>query len=214
MDGRTTWLFINSFAPWLSALGTLSAATVALFLALRGSRLRLRCEFVFESTIAEEDLAIDIDDDNPDLGDDCVALSLVNDGPRDITIKAVLWRFGWISRCSAHVRAHDTATRLPAKLSDGDRASIRYDVLTFDREILRFDDAWLADRRRLRYRLERIARRCLPWTPATAVVISSTGKQFSCRVPRALVRAMPAWLPGWVEDGKTDSPHGPRETLG
>ena len=39
---RETWLFINSFAPWLAALGTVAAVIVALYLARRASRLDIR----------------------------------------------------------------------------------------------------------------------------------------------------------------------------
>ena len=39
---RETWLFINGFAPWLAALGTLLAVIVSLHLARRASRLDIR----------------------------------------------------------------------------------------------------------------------------------------------------------------------------
>ncbi len=42
MGDRSLWLFINSFAGWLSALGTIAAVIVALYLARRDSRIRLK----------------------------------------------------------------------------------------------------------------------------------------------------------------------------
>ena len=42
MFDRETWLFINSFAPWLAALGTVAAVIVSLYLSRRASRLDIR----------------------------------------------------------------------------------------------------------------------------------------------------------------------------
>jgi hypothetical protein len=39
---RATWTFINSFADWFSALGTIAAVVVALYLARKDARIRLR----------------------------------------------------------------------------------------------------------------------------------------------------------------------------
>lgn len=39
---RSTWEFINTFAPWLAAFATTAAVVVALVLARRASRTRLR----------------------------------------------------------------------------------------------------------------------------------------------------------------------------
>ena len=36
-----TWKFINTFAPWLSAIGTLMAVAVSLYLARHDKRIRL-----------------------------------------------------------------------------------------------------------------------------------------------------------------------------
>jgi hypothetical protein len=38
---RETWTFVNSFAPWLSAIGTLAAVITSLYLAT-ADRTRLR----------------------------------------------------------------------------------------------------------------------------------------------------------------------------
>lgn len=45
MDSSTVdyWKFVNSFAPWLSAIGTLSAVIVAIYLARRDKFVRLKC---------------------------------------------------------------------------------------------------------------------------------------------------------------------------
>ena len=39
---RETWKFINTFAPWVSALGTTAAVIVSLYLALRTARVKIR----------------------------------------------------------------------------------------------------------------------------------------------------------------------------
>ena len=38
---QKTWRFINTFAPWLSALGTITAVLVALYLARMDRRIQL-----------------------------------------------------------------------------------------------------------------------------------------------------------------------------
>jgi hypothetical protein len=38
---QETWRFINTFAPWLSAIGTLTAVAVSLYLARRSDRQKL-----------------------------------------------------------------------------------------------------------------------------------------------------------------------------
>jgi hypothetical protein len=38
---RETWRFINTFAPWLSAVGTLVAVAVSLYLARKSNRIEL-----------------------------------------------------------------------------------------------------------------------------------------------------------------------------
>jgi hypothetical protein len=40
-ETREMWQFINSFADWFSAAGTIAAVAVALFLAARDRRIRL-----------------------------------------------------------------------------------------------------------------------------------------------------------------------------
>src|SRR5438128_5518971 len=42
MFDRDTWRFINSFAPWLPAVGTLTAVIVSLYLGRRAARLDVR----------------------------------------------------------------------------------------------------------------------------------------------------------------------------
>lgn len=39
---KQTWQFINTFASWLSALGTISAVIVSLYLATKNRRLDLK----------------------------------------------------------------------------------------------------------------------------------------------------------------------------
>ncbi len=39
---KETWQFVNTFAPWLSALGTIAAVITALYLARRADKIRLQ----------------------------------------------------------------------------------------------------------------------------------------------------------------------------
>jgi hypothetical protein len=51
--GKEEWQFVNSFAPWLSAAGTIFAASIALYVALRKPATKLKPEVLFRGDVIE-----------------------------------------------------------------------------------------------------------------------------------------------------------------
>lgn len=81
------WKFINSFAPWLSAVGTLTSATIALFLGLRKPKAKLRCAcskyLILEPGRKNE---------NPDK---ILKILIVNEGHVPVTVTGFGFSIGW-----------------------------------------------------------------------------------------------------------------------
>lgn len=126
MPDTETWKFINTFAPWLAALGTFTAAATALHLARRNTRIILHIEASWGVEILEEEDPIEFKT--------CLTIRLVNDGPRDITVTEADWDVPLgneitriVSECIPKL-----STALPVRLWDGDEAYLRYDVELFD----------------------------------------------------------------------------------
>jgi hypothetical protein len=51
MFDTETWKFINTFAPWVSAIGTIAAVITSLYLAIRDYKIRLKVDN-FEATVS------------------------------------------------------------------------------------------------------------------------------------------------------------------
>src|SRR5687767_10569101 len=89
------WAFINTFAPWLSALGTLCAVTVSLWLARRASTPRARAAvgivYIFNTPMGTQEL---------------LSFSLVNRGDRPITVSSIGWEYGFVNWGPKCIRKH------------------------------------------------------------------------------------------------------------
>jgi multisubunit Na+/H+ antiporter MnhE subunit len=72
---RETWQFINSFSPWLSAVGTIIAVIVALYLARLDKRIRLRVS-------AGHRLVFSAGASIPENPDEYLVINIVNSGYR------------------------------------------------------------------------------------------------------------------------------------
>src|SRR2546428_351481 len=75
---RQFWTFVNSFAPWLSAVGTICAVITALYLARRGDRIRLRVRCGIRIVVAQGG--------RPGSAPQYVNLEVTNVGRRTATI--------------------------------------------------------------------------------------------------------------------------------
>lgn len=79
-----TWKLINSFAPWLSGIGTITISSIALWLSLRNKSIQVDASFSGGL----------IPSSNPNTLDQYVyVLSFVNTGPRPVTITNYKWIF-------------------------------------------------------------------------------------------------------------------------
>jgi hypothetical protein len=87
---RETWGFINSFAPWLSAIGTLAAVITSLYLALADrSRLRVRA-WLYETEIEVHTVPIPGDDGERRV----VAIRATNPRDKAVFAEEIYWKVG------------------------------------------------------------------------------------------------------------------------
>lgn len=108
-----TWRFINTFAPWFSALGTVSAVIVSLYLARRNRRLDLKVDVSLQTLTEERGPSRDY-----------VTISVVNLGGREATITGIGWKIGvFKKRRFAQIPGSSPySTKTPARLKDGETA--------------------------------------------------------------------------------------------
>jgi hypothetical protein len=85
---KETWLFVNTFAPWLSALGTLGVVVLSLWLARRGSPILLKVR-AGHRLLAGQGM-----DHIPEY----LFIGVVNVGIRKARITGVGWKIGWLKK--------------------------------------------------------------------------------------------------------------------
>jgi hypothetical protein len=124
---RETWRFINSFAPWLSALGTTAAVVVSLYLALRTARVKLQITSgIYRVASIGQRLA-----DAPEY----LQIRAINTGFREVTVQGIMWRYYGLFRRSDMVSvppADAMSTQLPKKLEFGDEAKFLFTLPQFE----------------------------------------------------------------------------------
>jgi hypothetical protein len=164
MIDRETWRFVNTFAPWLSALGTLTAVIVSLYLARRSARLDVRVSAAIMRIVT-----VGMGGPQPEF----LQIRTVNHGGRDAVINGIGWRLLAIPRRHWIVLAphNEYSAKLPVKLSFGEEAIFCYPTETFNRDaellLRRVNDAWFP----------RLAMHLL-----TVGVFTSTGQRFFVRL--------------------------------
>ncbi|SRR5713226_217612 len=176
---RDTWNFVNSFAPWLSALGTFSAVVVSLYLANRDRRIRLKLTAgIRVIAFSGQTLA---------SGMKVISVEVTNVGFRTVTVSSIFWRVGILKRVD-FVQIPSTipySSSLPATLTDGQTASYPLEVSEFER--LNFDSF----RKAYSSRFRQLAVKCIK-----IGVLTSTGKVFLSRVEPSLQK----WFLEWMND--------------
>lgn len=115
MFDRETWTFINGFAAWVSAFGTLAAAIIALYLSRQESRVRL-------AVVAGVRIIV-----QQGAGErlEYLCVEVTNIGRRPAQITNLYWRDGyprgaqfvWIAPRNA------LSSTVPVILTDGQRAN-------------------------------------------------------------------------------------------
>ena len=120
----TTWECINSFSNWISAVGTVAATFLALWLSVRDRRINL---------ITQLSIGL-VPSSNPAILDQQVlALEFTNGGPRTITVTSHAWRLPFIKTVVFMFPHLDTtlshlSSKLPLELNDGKSGHIFYAI--------------------------------------------------------------------------------------
>lgn len=121
---KETWLFINSFAPWISAVGTVVLSGLALWLSVRDRKVQLRA--------ALSNGVIPLDDPNV-LDFFVYTLSCVNVGPRQVSVTNYHWvyrkhpfadKLKFFTFPYLDSRVGHLCSKLPKQLSDGEQVVI------------------------------------------------------------------------------------------
>ena len=121
MESCTTWECVNSFAPWLSAIGTILISGLALWLSVRDRFIRLSADFS-GAVIA-----------NKIENNRVYSLHFVNIGPRDVRVVNFEWHWGgvlFLKPKIAFIQPYlnetvaSLSSKLPVKLSDGESATL------------------------------------------------------------------------------------------
>jgi hypothetical protein len=162
---RELWRFINTFAPWFSALGTFTAVVVSLYLARRGDRLRLRLRCGIRIRIPMGAA--------PGPKSRFVNLEVINVGRRPARIANLYWKTGVLRR-KTYVWLAPYGDRVGITLADGEEANYWGELREFDRN---FDDVARAD-----------VNTWLRSFSLRVAVTTSTGQHFTSRVEGELRR--------------------------
>lgn len=113
---KETWKFINTFAPWLSAIGTLLAVAVSLYFARHDKRIRLEVN-------AGHRLIVTPGQKGPHP--EYLVIRIVNIGHREAQITNIGWKVGFFKKQHAiQTTIRDgLSSPLPVRLKDGEEAS-------------------------------------------------------------------------------------------
>ncbi|WHZ17462.1 MAG: hypothetical protein OJF52_004314 [Nitrospira sp.] len=110
---KQTWQFINSFAPWFSALGTISAVIASLYLATKTRRLHIKVTASL-NTLVQTGMP----------SRDYVTISAVNLGAREVTITGIGWSLPFKRTKLFQIPgAPEYSSKLPVRLRDGESAN-------------------------------------------------------------------------------------------
>lgn len=130
MDSCNTWQCYNSFAPWLSAIGTITISALALWLSMRDKVVRL--EGYFSKVIISSN-------GNKSSQFEGYALVFVNIGTRDVEVTSYIWqsRSMLLKKQRALITSHlssgvsHLSSKFPCRLKDGQSGK-----LVFERDFI------------------------------------------------------------------------------
>ena len=117
------WQFINSFAPWLSAIGTVFAVLVALYLARKDNRINLKVAAYLGEPVFL---------DKPSKGKEFICVSVTNVGRRSAILNAIYFE-NLIKRKIKFFLVSDQSfsAKIPIKLNDGEQADYYFPLEDF-----------------------------------------------------------------------------------
>lgn len=110
-----TWECVNSFSNWISAIGTVATAILALWLSVRDRRVNLSAHLSM-GLLPGADPRV--------LNQQVFCLEFTNEGPRTVTVTNHAWRLPWVKGVVFMFQNIDTAvahlcSKLPLELTDG-----------------------------------------------------------------------------------------------
>ena len=122
-----TWKFINSFAPWFSAIGTVSAVILSLKLARKDRNVKLKVSAGHRVLIAQGV------SERPEY----LSIRVVNIGHRDAQIINIGWKAGIFKKRHAIqiLDSNTSSSELPVRLKDGEEATY----------LISLSDNWLSE---------------------------------------------------------------------
>ena len=115
---KEIWEFINSFAPWLSAFGTLAAVITSLYLARRYDRIALKIKLGIRKAAV-------LRKDGLEHSEELVWLNITNLGRRSTTITNLHWQpVPWSKKGIIWLAPQNKySSKFPVSLSDGEDAN-------------------------------------------------------------------------------------------
>ncbi|MGB2866564.1 MAG: hypothetical protein WBC05_24750 [Sedimentisphaerales bacterium] len=117
MDPNTveTWHFVNSFAPWLAAFGTVAAVVTSLYLATRQTRVKLRVSAAHRLTVWTG---------QPQLPREVLNIEVVNMGLCDVQVTKIEWKAGILRKRYLYqtISSNAYSSALPVHLAHGEQA--------------------------------------------------------------------------------------------
>jgi len=123
---QTHWQFINTFAPWLSAVGTLAAVIVSLYLARKRDTPKARL-------LVYDIMVVTAGDTRPPPH--YVQFRVVNEGDRRVRITQIGWRYGLFKKHHCVQLYEDSlSSKLPIELEHGQEAQWLIPMKMPDRE--------------------------------------------------------------------------------
>lgn len=163
-----TWRFINTFAPWFSAIGTILAVITSLYLARTSRRIRLEVNAGVRTHVGQGFPMTDY-----------VAIRVVNLGHRAATIQSIGWKIGFF-RKRLFFQMSDVpmlSAQLPRKLDDGESALYLFSVKAGE------GNGWIEVFKPI---LDKCIFPKLAVYSMKAQVHTSVGKTFEARIERGL----------------------------
>lgn len=116
MPDQQSWQFINTFAPWLSAVGTLAAVATSLYLARRPDRIFLEVRVGIR--------IVAVRGGGGDHGTELLWVNITNLARRSATLTTLSWRpVPWRKAGAVwHAPENQYSTAFPITLADGQSA--------------------------------------------------------------------------------------------
>ena len=132
MPDKATWQFINSFAPWLAALGTLLAVIVSLYFARRDKQIRISISAYIATLINNLN--------NSNKSNRYLCVEVTNIGHRTANITSINWKIGIFHkrRLEQVLAINPISSKLPIKLIDVDIANYYFPLDDFRKNLENF----------------------------------------------------------------------------